>query len=321
MLALAARADADVTPGPRLNRPAPMPPVALRVRAVSPVTEIETWLRDPYAIYAKHVLRLKPLDALDDAVGPAGAGHRIFHQVHWKFSSSAIEGESAGQCAGPEMIALADSLFAEGEHTPRRSGLCGGRVSCQCGTLVSSRMNRSAGGAGSSPPRIWKCRGTDAFRRPRRTVRTGLHCRSHRSADKAAKRGDHRLQDRQPRPAPSNGWCSLLTPQLPLEGAILAAGGFDGLAAQAADPGPHLSAVSPAKKSDREGRIHRRRVGRGREGSGRWPATPYRLVRRRTVHALSFPGRAAESRRHRRRLRSSGAGARMVVFGLDARRT
>ncbi|MEP3329634.1 double-strand break repair protein AddB [Sedimentitalea sp.] len=44
-------------------RPSPRPPVAARPLQLS-VTEIKTLIRDPYAIYAKHVLRLKPLDPL-----------------------------------------------------------------------------------------------------------------------------------------------------------------------------------------------------------------------------------------------------------------
>jgi ATP-dependent helicase/nuclease subunit B len=44
--------------------PAPAPPVAARPRRLS-VTEIETWIRDPYAIFARHVLALRPLDPLD----------------------------------------------------------------------------------------------------------------------------------------------------------------------------------------------------------------------------------------------------------------
>jgi hypothetical protein len=35
------------------------------------VTEIEHWLRDPYTIYAKHILRLAPLDAIDTPPGAA----------------------------------------------------------------------------------------------------------------------------------------------------------------------------------------------------------------------------------------------------------
>jgi ATP-dependent helicase/nuclease subunit B len=43
--------------------PAPCPPFALRPVALS-VTQIELWMRDPYSIFAKHILKLKPLDPL-----------------------------------------------------------------------------------------------------------------------------------------------------------------------------------------------------------------------------------------------------------------
>ncbi|MES0862011.1 double-strand break repair protein AddB [Ruegeria sp. SCPT10] len=48
------------------HRPSPRPPVAARPRRLS-VTEIKCLIRDPYAIYAKHVLRLRPLDPLVQA--------------------------------------------------------------------------------------------------------------------------------------------------------------------------------------------------------------------------------------------------------------
>ncbi|SIT80965.1 double-strand break repair protein AddB [Pontibaca methylaminivorans] len=44
-------------------RPAPAPPLIARPRRLS-ITEIRTLIRDPYAIYARHVLRLRPLDPL-----------------------------------------------------------------------------------------------------------------------------------------------------------------------------------------------------------------------------------------------------------------
>jgi len=47
----------------RAHRPAPCPPVAARPRQFT-VTEIETLIRDPYAIYARHCLRLRPLRPL-----------------------------------------------------------------------------------------------------------------------------------------------------------------------------------------------------------------------------------------------------------------
>ncbi|TVR81924.1 MAG: double-strand break repair protein AddB [Rhodospirillales bacterium] len=48
----------------RRGAPEPRPPVAARPRQLS-VTRIETWMRDPYAIYARHILGLKQLDPLD----------------------------------------------------------------------------------------------------------------------------------------------------------------------------------------------------------------------------------------------------------------
>ena len=71
---------------PRAPRPAPAPPVTVRPRSLS-VTEIETWIRDPYAIYAKHVLRLRPLDPLDEDPGPAERGIAI-HRALEKFLGS-----------------------------------------------------------------------------------------------------------------------------------------------------------------------------------------------------------------------------------------
>ncbi|MFP6745017.1 MAG: double-strand break repair protein AddB, partial [Alphaproteobacteria bacterium] len=53
--------------------PAPTPPVAARPRQLS-VTRIETWRRDPYAIYASHVLGLRPLDPIDADPGAADRG-------------------------------------------------------------------------------------------------------------------------------------------------------------------------------------------------------------------------------------------------------
>mmetsp|Transcript_20432 Transcript_20432/g.32987 ORF Transcript_20432/g.32987 Transcript_20432/m.32987 type:complete len:277 (-) Transcript_20432:5-835(-) len=48
---------------PAAPRPSPSPPKQARPRQLS-VTEIKRLIRDPYAIYAKHVLRLRPLDPL-----------------------------------------------------------------------------------------------------------------------------------------------------------------------------------------------------------------------------------------------------------------
>jgi ATP-dependent helicase/nuclease subunit B len=59
-----------------IERPAPRPPVAARPRKLS-VTQIETWRRDPYAIYARHILKLQALDPLDAEIGAAERGTAI----------------------------------------------------------------------------------------------------------------------------------------------------------------------------------------------------------------------------------------------------
>ena len=65
----------------RLSPPAPRPPVAWRPRRLS-VTEIETWLADPYAIYAKHILRLRKLDPLEQATDAADYGSVVHDGLH-----------------------------------------------------------------------------------------------------------------------------------------------------------------------------------------------------------------------------------------------
>jgi ATP-dependent helicase/nuclease subunit B len=61
--------------------PRPCPPVALRPRRLS-VTEIETWLRDPYAIHARHVLRLAALKPLEEATDAADYGALVHAGLH-----------------------------------------------------------------------------------------------------------------------------------------------------------------------------------------------------------------------------------------------
>jgi len=60
--------------------PAPRPPLALRPRKLS-VTEVETWLRDPYAIYAKRILGLRALDPLEQNADAADYGTVVHRAV------------------------------------------------------------------------------------------------------------------------------------------------------------------------------------------------------------------------------------------------
>jgi ATP-dependent helicase/nuclease subunit B len=68
--------------GPRpVAPPRPCPPVTLRPRRLS-VTEIETWQRDPYAIHARHILRLGALDPLDQSTEAADYGALVHAGLH-----------------------------------------------------------------------------------------------------------------------------------------------------------------------------------------------------------------------------------------------
>jgi ATP-dependent helicase/nuclease subunit B len=63
------QADRNVSP---VTRPEPKPPVSVRPTSFS-VTALERLQRDPYAIYAERILRLRPLEPLGDM-----AQHKIF---------------------------------------------------------------------------------------------------------------------------------------------------------------------------------------------------------------------------------------------------
>jgi len=62
-LDLAQAIDAPQQRVPAAARPAPVPPASHRLTRLS-VTEVQTLVRDPYAVYARRILRLSPLDGL-----------------------------------------------------------------------------------------------------------------------------------------------------------------------------------------------------------------------------------------------------------------
>ena len=96
--------DAPIEPAPAAlrtaPRPKPTPPVELRPTEL-PVTAIERWVRDPYAIYARRILNLRPLERPDEPVEARIRGAAI----HKAFERFAIE--------HPDLLdAGADPVFA-----------------------------------------------------------------------------------------------------------------------------------------------------------------------------------------------------------------
>lgn len=90
---------------PPASRPEPRPSVALRPTQLS-VTEVETLRRDPYAIYARRILRLEPLEPLVRDPSAAERG-TLFHAILHRFATTVAE---PGQ---PEALARLLAIGAE----------------------------------------------------------------------------------------------------------------------------------------------------------------------------------------------------------------
>lgn len=96
------------------EKPHPMPPLAARPNRLS-VTEIETLIRDPYAIYAKKVLRLSSLDPIDADVAAAERGN-IIHSALENFARAYPQGLPAN--ALDELIRIGHETFAHAMDRP-----------------------------------------------------------------------------------------------------------------------------------------------------------------------------------------------------------
>jgi ATP-dependent helicase/nuclease subunit B len=200
---------------PALPKPAPRPPVARRPRSLS-VTETETWLRDPYAIYAKHVLSLAPLDPLDAQIGPLERGTAV-HRALERF-----------------LIAYPDALPADAEM----------RLIAIAGTVFDEMKVPKAARALWYPRFIRAARWFVSKERTRREVITQSFVEIHGQREFHGPAGPFTLRARADRidalraggaaivdyktgnPPTKAQVNALLAPQLPLEGAILAQGGF-----------------------------------------------------------------------------------------------
>jgi ATP-dependent helicase/nuclease subunit B len=91
------------------RRPAPRPAVELRPKAMS-VTRIETLRRDPYAIYAEYILRLKALEAVEREIGPRETGmawHATLQQFVEAYPFGALPPE-----ARDRLLSMARTCFA-----------------------------------------------------------------------------------------------------------------------------------------------------------------------------------------------------------------
>ncbi|MEM6490100.1 MAG: PD-(D/E)XK nuclease family protein [Pseudomonadota bacterium] len=126
---------AEHPPLPRAPRPCPAPPLALRPRRLS-ATGLERLIRDPYAVYARYVLGLCPLDPLGAAPDARDRGE-ILHAVMHRFVAETRAGLPASEDAVARLMAIADALLPALCPRPDLRRLWRGRLERAAPALVA----------------------------------------------------------------------------------------------------------------------------------------------------------------------------------------
>jgi ATP-dependent helicase/nuclease subunit B len=224
---------------PRLKRPAPTPPVAARPRRLS-VTEIETWLRDPYAIYARHVLGLRPLEPLDGEIGARERGTAL-HAALERFI--ARHPGVLPDDAALRLAQIADEVFAEAAIPKSALAVWRPRFLGAAQAFVAVERERRAAIAES----FLECKGSRVFAAPGGDFTlSGRADRIDLLTD-----GSAAILDYKSGATPTKKQVQqLLSPQLPLEAAMLAEGGFACLGKRIAEELIYLS-LADGKKAER----------------------------------------------------------------------
>src|SRR5215470_10249547 len=206
-----------------LPPPEPRPPVAARPRTL-PVTQIEAWLRDPYAIYARYILGLKALEELDADPGPAELG-TIIHRTLEKFVRAFPRELPAN--AEAELLRIGREQFGATLSRPGAWAFWWPRFErIARWLLVEERVHRSA-----IIESLSECTGSWTF------LARGGPFTITAKADRIDRLGDGSflLVDYKTGGVPSpTAVRAGFAPQLPLEGAILRDGGFGGISGQPA---------------------------------------------------------------------------------------
>jgi len=91
-------------------RPEPIPPLSARPTRLS-VSNIEQWRRDPYGLYAHHILRLRRLDPLEEELGAAERGEAL-HKALDEFLRAHPEGRLPAQAVA-EFESLGERHLAD----------------------------------------------------------------------------------------------------------------------------------------------------------------------------------------------------------------
>ncbi|MBO6637069.1 MAG: double-strand break repair protein AddB [Roseitalea sp.] len=199
-----------------VGRPAPQPPLAARPKALS-VTEVETLRRDPYAVYARRVLELAPLDPLVRDPDFADRGSLI-HKVMEEAARAPIDWPAEPALAMLER--LARDVFDAEKLPPEIDAVWWARMHAALPRIVAWEAERQP---------LIAARHPEARAGPMPIGATGVTLRGYADRVDARRDGLADIIDFKTGAAPSAPQVqALLAPQLPLEAALLERGAFDG---------------------------------------------------------------------------------------------
>jgi ATP-dependent helicase/nuclease subunit B len=196
------------------TRPKPTPPFASRPREL-PVTDIERWVRDPYGLYAKRILGLRPMERPDEPVEARARGNAV-HEAFQKFVE-AHPGELPPDAHERFTALLVAALETHGMPPARmaREQTLAARMS----TWALAFEQRRRPGA----ELFVEVKGAYSFETPR-----GRFTVTARADRIEARGGSADVLDFKTGQSPSRKMVEAgFSPQLTLTGAILAAGGFE----------------------------------------------------------------------------------------------
>jgi len=120
------------------------------------VTAIETLLRDPYSLYAREILRLRPLDPLTPSPDRMERGTHM-HRVLERFIALDLAGEGAFEpaTAHAALLARTESVLAEACGWPVMRRLWGSQMARAAGAFLEGEAERRLG----SRPHLLEVRG------------------------------------------------------------------------------------------------------------------------------------------------------------------